>query len=281
METRYNIDNILELLKGQDVYVFGSSPEISDLFLTPYGIEVMSDTNVTLDPHPEQRNFKDLKIDINKHKKKLINDIFLDELGFRNKITLGLNLFSAFYDTTIALWADKTPFISKNILLNSGSEYLVTSMPTIQNLDPDFEQHINKITNYLTWQGTIEPCNNGNYHKTYQGYIYWWRSILVGVLHLCCMAKAKNVYIIGAGCSPKSIDYFYAKIDKDVEWSFLNPEVVEILRSFQESFPSTKIYQTSTTSELPFEVLTLEEIKNGKETKKNKSKSTKNQSTTS
>ena len=273
----YDFSNIFDEIKDQDVFIMCTSPEISDLFLTPYGIEVMSDTQITMNLNQNVASFLDLQINISKEKRKLINDIFLNEWGFKDRVTIGINLFSAFYDTSIAMWGDGASIAMPKAILNySNARYIATRQAYI-NKFPDLE-NINRVTHVYDWCGNqdrydrcssrkdiLAEVSNGKrlYDLDYNGYIYWRKTFLIGAIYLCCVAKAKNVYIIGAGWNPKICNHFYEDHNKGKEWSFTTPEAIDMLESFKVNFPQTHIYKTGKDSLIPVPHIDIRKAVNG------------------
>lgn len=300
-----DLTQIFDLIKGQDVFVFGCDKQISELFLDPYEIHTCNTCNTPIYKPPIKRQmdidnyqtglcsscgyattfnsrvlnviedtyirektppswyFDDLRINLGTLKRKWINDIFLKEFGFKDKVTIGVNLFSAFYKTNIALWADKTEYYTREILLHSEADIKLTIKERIDCVPNITDEMRAKITHCFNWQGERDKdFKAGNFDLEYNGYLWWSRTITEGAIHLCALAGAKSCVVSGAAWNPITAGYFYENINnqqkKHHRW--VDPESIPICKTFIAKFPNTKFYKTNPNSFIPFEYKDLKEF---------------------
>ena len=244
---------ILNALKGKDIYLFGTSPQINKL-IEP--LEVISNTYIK-QSQDKSCEFSDLQIKIDDYKLGRLHNKFKDKFG--NKVTIGLNLFSSFFPVDIALWIDSTPWLTREILNNSQAKAFCTT-PEIRDLSYRLNTK-RKVTKIYDWAGKKKDHSNVNeVDETYSGALWCWRSVITTAIHLCALAKAKNVYIVGVDLNPLIPDHFYETVNIGKSYGFVNESVIIMLDQFQKKFPDTKFWKTSANSFLPFE---FKDILNG------------------
>ena len=259
-----DIGEILGIMQDKKVFIFGTSPQISDLFLTPYGLEIISDTSVKHKNRKGSCVLENVVINLPEDKRQKLRDIFNGKFNSNDIITMGVNYFSCYFPVDIAFWGDIASKAMTREILNKSEAWFKCSLDNVTNI---YKEEINydALTHTFKWLGShsdkidFRTCD---LPTEYSGYLWWWRTGVLGAIHMAAMAGASHIIVSGVEWNPCSADHFYEDSNKDNVFGWVDAETITQTEKFLTTFPDIKFIKTSETSYLPFEFMELDDCLN-------------------
>lgn len=238
------MNQLLKQIKGKDVIIFGTSPHINDILLTPNGINIKQNTKYT---KSEGLRFNNISVELSEEKKQELNNVYCKS-NLDKFFTIGLNLFSCYFPTDVAFWVDPTVWLSNEIVNKSLAKTLMTTNEIFNRNNQD--KRINKVFKLAIER---ESAHLGIIDKEYKGYIWQYKTVAFGAIHLAAMAGAKRIYLAGVEVDPLVSNHFYEDENVKLYVPWVPPVALDIVSKFPEIFPDIEFYNTNKMSYVPFD----------------------------
>ena len=270
-----DVQDLFPLLNGKNVFVFGSDPSIENMLLLSYfdtgGYRLCSIVhNKTKIEKDDTGKIINLKVKLSSTDLRNLRGIFLDNINMRNKITIGINMFSVYFSPTIAMWADDVSWIKEAIYNNCVSPYKLSRNNNLFN-EIECTHVFNKCADKGRFDRTGKndldahilnvALGNEPIDMEYKGYLYAGKTTVLGAIHLCALAGAKSCVVSGVGLDPFITRHFYepAKSSVQKRRGYGGNATQDRLCYIRDNC-NTKFYKTNPNSLLPFEYKDLKEF---------------------